>query len=76
MRYRAFNSYSHALDGRLAPALQRGLQRFARRWHELRALAIFRDETSLSTSPHLWRSIEAALACVDAFLPQEGVQVA
>ena len=61
MRYDAFLSYSHALDGRLAPALQRGLQRFARRWHEARALAVFRDETNLAISPHLWGAIEAAL---------------
>jgi hypothetical protein len=66
--YAAFISYSHALDGRLAPALQRGLQRFARRWHEMRALAVFRDETSLSTSPHLWQSIERALAEAEYFI--------
>lgn len=68
MGYAAFISYSHALDGRLAPALQRGLQRFARKWHEIRALSVFRDETSLSTSPHLWQSIEAALAESDYFI--------
>jgi len=60
--YAAFISYSHAVDGKLAPALQHGLQRFAKRWYELRALSVFRDEASLSTNPHLWGSIEAALA--------------
>jgi len=60
--YAAFISYSHAVDGKLAPALQHGLQRFAKRWYELRALSIFRDEASLSTNPHLWGAIEAALA--------------
>ena len=66
--YAAFISYSHAVDGKLAPALQRGLQRFAKRWYELQALNVFRDETSLSTNPHLWASIEAALAKSQYFL--------
>ena len=60
-QYDGFISYSHAADGHLAPALQRGLQRFARRWYRIRALRIFRDETSLSASPHLWGSIQEAL---------------
>ena len=30
MRYDAFLSYSHAADGKLAPALQRALHRFAK----------------------------------------------
>lgn len=60
-RYDAFISYSHAVDGRLAPALQRGLQRFAKPWYRARALRIFRDETSLAATPELWSSIEAAL---------------
>ena len=61
MAYDAFISYSHAADGRLAPALQSGLQRLAKPWYRLRALRVFRDETGLSTNPHLWPSIEAAL---------------
>ena len=32
MAYDAFVSYSHAADGRLAPAVQTGLQRLARPW--------------------------------------------
>jgi WD40 repeat protein len=59
--YDAFISYSHAADGKLAPALQRGLQRFAKPWYRMRALRIFRDEASLSANPHLWGSIEQAL---------------
>ena len=39
MAYDAFMSYSHSADGRLAPALQRGLQRLAKPWHRLRAHA-------------------------------------
>ena len=61
MAYDAFISYSHAVDGRLAPAVQRGLEHLAKPWHKLRALHVFRDETGLSTNPHLWPSIERAL---------------
>jgi len=61
MAYEGFISYSHAADGRLAPALQRGLQTLAKPWNSRRALRIFRDETGLSTNPHLWSSIETAL---------------
>src|SRR3954462_3974590 len=61
MGYDAFISYSHAADGALAPALQRGLQRLARRWHRKRALEVFRDQTGLSVSPALWSSIRIAL---------------
>jgi WD40 repeat protein len=57
----AFISYSHAVDGRLAPALQAGLHRFAKPWYRLRALRVFRDETSLSATPELWPSIVEAL---------------
>jgi hypothetical protein len=60
--YDVFISYSHALDGALAPALQAGLERFAKPWYRMRALRVFRDTTSLSASPDLWSSIEAALA--------------
>lgn len=56
-----FISYSHAVDGRLAPALQLGLHRFAKPWYRLRALRVFRDETSLSATPELWPSIVEAL---------------
>ena len=59
--YHAFISYSHAVDGALAPALQHGLQRFAKPWYRARALRVFRDEASLSANPGLWSSIEHAL---------------
>lgn len=61
MGYDGFISYSHAADGRFAPALQRGLQRLAKPWNARRALRVFRDETGLSTNPHLWSAIEVAL---------------
>ena len=68
MMYNAFISYSHAADGKLAPALQAGLQRFAKPWYRLRALHIFRDQTNLSLNPSLWSSIQAALDQSDWFI--------
>ena len=52
-RYKAFSSYSHGVDTRLAPALRP---------------AVFRDETSLAVTPALWPSIEAALLDSEYFL--------
>ena len=46
--FHGFISYSHAADGRIAAALQNGLQRFAKPWYRTRALHIFRDDTSLA----------------------------
>jgi WD40 repeat protein len=59
--YKAFISYSHATDGRVAPALQHALHGFARPWYRLRAIRLFRDTTNLAANPHLWSSIESAL---------------
>ena len=59
--YNAFISYSQAADGRLAPALQTALEKFAKPWYKLRNLNIFRDAASLSASPHLWSNIQKAL---------------
>src|SRR3954454_9613049 len=61
MAYDGFISYSHSADGRLAPAVQTGLQRLARPWYRRRALRVFRDETGLTVNPHLWGSITAAM---------------
>ena len=59
--YDAFISYSQAADGKLAPALQEALHRFAKPWYSLRAVHVFRDTTNLSVNPHLWSSIQLAL---------------
>ena len=59
--YDGFISYSHAADGQLAPALERGLETLAKPWYRRRALSIFRDGTSLSATPELWSTIERAL---------------
>ena len=60
-KFDAFLSYSHAADGRLAPAVQAGLQGLTRPWYRLRALHVFRDKTSLAANPALWPTIVAAL---------------
>jgi WD40 repeat protein len=59
--YNAFISYSHVADDKFASSLQTGLQKFAKPWYKKRNLEIFLDESSLSASPHLWRSITRAL---------------
>ena len=66
--YDAFVSYSHAADGRLAPALQAGLQSLAKPWYRRRALRVFRDKSSLSASPELWPAIEGALSQAGHFV--------
>jgi hypothetical protein len=60
-QFNAFISYSHAADGKLAPAVELGLKRFAKPLLRLRALEVFRDDAALSADPGLWRAIEAAL---------------
>jgi WD40 repeat protein len=68
LRYDAFISYSRRFDARLAPALQSGLQRFAKPWYRLRALRVFRDDASLAANPGLWPSITRALETSRTFL--------
>jgi WD40 repeat protein len=65
--YHAFISYSHA-DSSVAPALQRGLQRFAKPWYQAKALRIFRDEASLSADPGLWSSIAHGIESSQHFI--------
>src|SRR5437764_4694056 len=59
--YDAFLSYSHAKDMPIAAALQSAVQKLGKPWYRRRALRVFRDDTSLSATPHLWSSIEQAL---------------
>ena len=61
LEYNAFISYSHAVDGKLAPALQSAVCRFALPWYRRAVIHIFCDRTDLSISPGLWSSIERAL---------------
>ena len=66
--YDAFISYSHALDGKLAPTFQQDLERFAKPWYQVRSLQVFRDDASLTANPGLWSSIEEALASSSWFV--------
>jgi len=59
--YDAFISYSQAVKGELAAALQGWLERFATPWYRPRSLRIFRDYTSLSANEDLGQTIERAL---------------
>jgi hypothetical protein len=59
--YDAFISYSHAKDKPIAAALQSVVQHLGKPWYRLRALRVFRDDTSLAATPELWPSIERAL---------------
>jgi WD40 repeat protein len=68
LAFHAFISYSHAADGPLARALQRGLQRFAKPWNRARALHVFRDEASMAVNPNLWKEIERALDASDYYI--------
>jgi WD40 repeat protein len=60
--YDAFISYSHAKDKGIATALQSVVQKLGKPWYRRRVLRVFRDDTSLSATPHLWPSIEQALS--------------
>jgi hypothetical protein len=53
---------SHAKDKPIAAALQSVVQKLGKPWYLRRALRVFRDDTSLSATPHLWPTIEQALA--------------
>ena len=66
--YDAFISYSHRADGKLAPALQSALHRFAKPWWKLRAVTVFRDETSLAAAHDLTEAIRSALGGARFFI--------
>jgi hypothetical protein len=60
--YDAFISHSHAKDKSVATALQSVVQELGKPWCRGRALRVFRDDTSLSATPHPRASIEEALS--------------
>lgn len=66
--YDAFISYSHGADGHFAPKLQGALQRFAKPLWKLRAVRLFRDDSTLEVTPELWPRICAALTASNHFL--------
>jgi len=61
MIYDAFVSYSQSTDKRLAKAIVRGLEQFAKPWKKRRSLNVFLDEASLSVNADLWESIKRRL---------------
>jgi WD40 repeat protein len=56
MEYDAFLSYAHH-DKQVTTAIQKGLHRIGRRFGQLRALRVFRDDTNLEATPDLWGRI-------------------
>jgi tetratricopeptide (TPR) repeat protein len=66
--YDGFISYSHAKDKPIASALQSAIQKLGKPWYQRRSLRLFRDDTSLSVTPHLWPTIEQALGQSRFFL--------
>ena len=67
-QYKAFLSYSHAADGRLAEVIQSRLQRFATPWYRRRSIRVFRDTTGLGPTPDLWDAIRVALEASEYFI--------
>jgi hypothetical protein len=61
MPYKAFISYSHAADARLAPALRSALRRIGIPWYRRAPYRIFLDKSSLSANPALWNTLETDL---------------
>ena len=57
----AFISYARSASTLEAQKLQTAIQTFAKPWYRLRAVRIFRDDSSMSASPALWSSIEQGL---------------
>ena len=66
--YDAFISYSHSVDGTLAPILQTEVERFAKPWYRLRSRRVFRDDANMAAEPDLWNAIERALSTSRWFL--------
>lgn len=68
VRYKAFISYSHAADAKLAPALRSALGRIGTPWYRRSPFRIFLDQSSLSANPALWATLEADLAQAEYLL--------
>jgi len=63
-----FISYSRSVSTPLAVDLQRELERFAKKWNQLRAVRVFRDDSSMSANTALWSTIESALTTSNHFI--------
>ncbi len=57
----AFISYGRADSAATAVVLHHAIERFAKRWNQLRAVRVFRDDDSMSANAGLWSTIESAL---------------
>ena len=66
--FKAFISYSRAASQPLAVDLQNGLERFAKPWYRLRAMRVFRDDTSMAANTALWSTIETGLKQAEWFI--------
>ncbi|MET9891009.1 toll/interleukin-1 receptor domain-containing protein [Streptomyces sp. NPDC006465] len=66
--YDAFLSYSQEAGRKLAPALQRAVETFAKPWYRRRGLRVFRDSTHVQATSSLWGTIESALAVSSCFI--------
>ena len=60
-KFGAFISYSRGVSGQLAVDLQNGIERYAKPWNKLRAVRVFRDDSSMSANASLWSAIEVGL---------------
>lgn len=58
----AFISYSRTVSTGLATDLQTELERFAKPWNRLRAMRVFRDDSTMSANASLWSAIKKGLA--------------
>ena len=59
--FAAFLSYSRGASEQLAVDLQAGMERFAKPWYRLRAMRVFRDDSSMSANTALWSTIQTGL---------------
>jgi WD40 repeat protein len=63
-----FISYARSVSTPLAIDLQRELERFAKKWNQVRAVRVFRDDSSMSANAGLWSTIESALSSARYFI--------
>ena len=66
--YDAFVSYSHAASGQLAPVIEQRLRVFAKPFWARRSTRIFRDESTLQMTPHLWPTIKEGIDTSKCFI--------
>jgi hypothetical protein len=67
-KYDAFISYSHESDGRLATALHRALERFAKPWYRRRESRVFHDDSGLNITEALAPRLREIISNSEHFL--------